>query len=181
MRRGAPGSRPGLRAPRHEHAVAPPAAAPLLWRRQCRRTAVAVASENGVKGQSCPDDGLPPSSGRGRRDALLSLSATTLATGLTAAAGAAGADERGVRGASSSSSSSSPTILSPSSSSSAEALRRRPEQRVGTFRLANGMTFVVYERRQAPVVSVNTYCTAGAWVERDGSTGERGEASEAGI
>ncbi|KIZ05884.1 putative zinc protease protein [Monoraphidium neglectum] len=33
------------------------------------------------------------------------------------------------------------------------------------------MTFVVVQRPAAPVVSINTYCSVGAWVEEDGQTG----------
>lgn len=50
-------------------------------------------------------------------------------------------------------------------------LERQLEQRVSRFELGNGMRFVVVARPSAPVVSINTYCSTGAWVERDGQTG----------
>ncbi|GBF90105.1 peptidase M16 [Raphidocelis subcapitata] len=53
----------------------------------------------------------------------------------------------------------------------AERLQRRLEARVTRFRLDNGLTFVVAPRPDAPVVSCETYVTAGAWVEEDGRTG----------
>ena len=53
----------------------------------------------------------------------------------------------------------------------AARLERQLEGRVARFRLGNGLTFVVSPRPEAPVVSCNTYVTAGAWVEEDGETG----------
>jgi hypothetical protein len=57
-------------------------------------------------------------------------------------------------------------------------LEQQLEQRVARFRLPNGMTFVVVQRPAAPVVSINTYCSVGAWVEEDGQTGARRAGAE---
>jgi len=51
-------------------------------------------------------------------------------------------------------------------------LEKQLASRVTAFHLPNGMRFVVVNRPDAPVVSINTYCSAGAWVEEDGQTGE---------
>ena len=59
----------------------------------------------------------------------------------------------------------------PLASSGVGALERALEQRVTSFSLPNGLRFVVVRRPDAPVVSINTYCSAGAWVEEDGQTG----------
>ncbi|KAI8464564.1 MAG: peptidase M16 inactive domain family [Monoraphidium minutum] len=50
-------------------------------------------------------------------------------------------------------------------------IARALEQRVTRLELPNGMVFLVVRRPEAPVVSVHTYCAAGAWVEADGQTG----------
>lgn len=39
------------------------------------------------------------------------------------------------------------------------------------FTLANGLTFIVMERHNAPVVSCSTYANVGAFDEEDGRTG----------
>lgn len=53
----------------------------------------------------------------------------------------------------------------------ASQLELQLEQRVTRFALPNGMVFLVIRRPDAPVVSINTYCSAGAFVEEDGQTG----------
>eukprot|EP00793_Prasinoderma_coloniale_P004571 PRCOL_00000332-RA len=45
------------------------------------------------------------------------------------------------------------------------------ESRVSTFALPNGMRFVVCERHQAPIFSVQMYADVGAYDEREGETG----------
>ncbi|KAK9844157.1 hypothetical protein WJX81_006305 [Elliptochloris bilobata] len=45
------------------------------------------------------------------------------------------------------------------------------ERRVEEFMLPNGLTFLVLERRLAPIVSCHTYCDIGAFDEEDGQTG----------
>lgn len=54
---------------------------------------------------------------------------------------------------------------------SAEALQRRLESRVHEFTLSNGMSFLVSQRRTAPVVSFHTYVDVGAFDEDNGLTG----------
>ena len=46
------------------------------------------------------------------------------------------------------------------------------ESRVSRLLLPNGLRLLVIRRPDAPVVSINTYVTAGAWVEENGQTGE---------
>src|SRR5438034_11834468 len=45
------------------------------------------------------------------------------------------------------------------------------EKKVTSFKLANGMTFLVIERHDAPVVSFHTYVNAGAVDDPTGRTG----------
>src|SRR6195256_2628083 len=45
------------------------------------------------------------------------------------------------------------------------------EKKVTTFKLANGLTFLVIERHDAPVVSFHTYVNAGAVDDPSGRTG----------
>lgn len=52
-----------------------------------------------------------------------------------------------------------------------DVLSRRLEERVNEFTLPNGMKFLCYERRSAPIVSFYTYADVGAFDEPDGSTG----------
>jgi hypothetical protein len=59
-------------------------------------------------------------------------------------------------------------------------LERALEQRVSAFSLPNGLRFLVISRPNAPVVSINTYCAAGAWVEAPGETGAHAAGERAG-
>lgn len=58
-----------------------------------------------------------------------------------------------------------------SPTSSLDSLARQLEERVHEFTLANGMRFIVSERRAAPVVSFHTYADVGAYDEVEGQTG----------
>lgn len=52
-----------------------------------------------------------------------------------------------------------------------EELSAALERRVQEFTLPNGLTFLVLERHNAPIVSCHTYANVGAFDEEDGQTG----------
>jgi hypothetical protein len=116
---------------------------------------------------SCtPGDGpypAEPPTSTSRRDALLMGGSASLSAAAAAlAAPTARADAQQTT---------SPGPLINTKPKRLDQLERELESRVTRFQLANGMRFVVVRRPVAPVVSVNTYCAAGAWVEDDGQTG----------
>lgn len=64
--------------------------------------------------------------------------------------------------------------VSPSRTPRSDALRpylERLRQQVSQFRLANGMTFLILERHEAPVISFVTYANVGSVDEQPGQTG----------
>lgn len=52
-----------------------------------------------------------------------------------------------------------------------ELLERQLGERLSEFSLTNGLRFLVYERRAAPIVSFHIYADVGAFEEVDGKTG----------
>jgi hypothetical protein len=55
-----------------------------------------------------------------------------------------------------------------------ELLERQLAERLSEFSLPNGLRFLVYERRGAPIASFHIYADVGAFDERDGQTGAAG-------
>lgn len=53
----------------------------------------------------------------------------------------------------------------------AELLERQLAERLSEFSLPNGLRFLVYERRGAPIASFHIYADVGAFDEEDGQTG----------